>query len=137
MNIETRINFREEAKSIALYRRDVKQKSRDLYKESDLYMKKAMNKTPKTVPWYKDEDYHVSIKKSRLAVNLRESKKDYARALNVAVGFLRGTPYKKIEHKCNEKPNAHLVYDIIKSLAGKEDISEATLIDVELFIDSE
>ena len=116
MNIETRNNFREEAKSIALYRREVKRKSKELFRESALYKRECIDN--KNWEW---DNRRAFWKKMALADSLRHSKKDYARALNVALGLMKGTPYKMIEASCHEKPSVHLIHDIINTFAKADE----------------
>lgn len=113
----TRELLRAEMKSTAYHRRMVKARARNLFREAQVYAE-----TP-----FKEGGYKRWYGMVDAATSLRGSRASYARSLNIASGLIRGIPYRKIEAKCNEAPNAEEILEIIQSHASWREKREWTL----------
>ncbi len=117
MKLSTRENFRTEIKSLTYHRRQAKARSKELSQEvaklsKDFSFDGAFWKDPM---WERIQSF------SGAAQTLRYSKSWRARHINIAYGLLRGVPYKKVEAKCDVKPDPEVVLVLIKEMATWSD----------------
>lgn len=119
--------FKNEVKSIASKRRLSKERAEILQKKSQRNLFKLTLKQE-----VDDEKIGKEIERARVASYLMKDSAERARYLNLAYGFIRGVPYKKIEKKTINPPIPTLLYQIIL-----EFYSPISLSSIEIYLKEE
>lgn len=119
--------LRAEIKSTAYHRRQVKARARKLYREAQRQYEASEGESGTHWGVNIKPSYKRYLSLSDAASALRGDRASHARSLNIASGLLRGIPYKRIEAKCKEAPNAKQVLAIIQSHTSYADRKNWTL----------